>query len=151
MLEAFLNLPYEVLIPDALFEEELVRFTPAQKDLLSQGGLKVVELPPESVLRARAIVSDYPQLSIHDAFAYALAESCEDCMLLTGDRGLRALAESNRLGVHGTLWVIDQIHSVGLAPTNVLLAVLRDFTHDPSVRLPRRELAARIRRYKKAE
>ncbi|MYB53904.1 MAG: hypothetical protein F4X77_17155 [Acidobacteriia bacterium] len=72
-------------------------------------------------------------------------------MLLTGDSGLRALAESYRLEVHGTLWVIDQIHNVGLAPTNVLLAVLRDFTHDPSVRLPRRELAARIRRYKKAE
>lgn len=29
LLEAFLDLPYEVLIPDALFEEELVRFTPA--------------------------------------------------------------------------------------------------------------------------
>ncbi|MYC64765.1 MAG: hypothetical protein F4X12_00335 [Acidobacteriia bacterium] len=151
LLEAFLDLPYEVLIPDALFEEELVRFTPAQKDLLLQGGLKVVEVPAESVLRARAIVGDYPQLSIHDAFAFALADSCEDRMLLTGDSGLRALAESYRLEVHGTLWVIDQIHNAGLAPTKVLLAVLRDFTDDPNVRLPRRELAARIRRYKKAE
>ncbi|MYB53905.1 MAG: hypothetical protein F4X77_17160 [Acidobacteriia bacterium] len=62
LLEAFLDLPYEVLIPDALFEEELVRLTPAQKGLLLQGGLKVVELPAESVLRARAIVGDYPQL-----------------------------------------------------------------------------------------
>lgn len=32
LLEAFLELPYQALIPDALFEEELVRFTPAQKD-----------------------------------------------------------------------------------------------------------------------
>ena len=151
LLEAFLELPYEVLIPDALFEEELVPFTPAQKDLLLQGGLKVVELPAKSVIRARAVASEHPQLSIHDAFAFALAESCEDCMLLTGDGGLRALAERNRLEVHGTLWVIDQIHNLGLAPTRVLLAVLRDFTHDPSVRLPRREVAARIRRYKKAE
>lgn len=151
LLEAFLDLPYEVLIPDALFEEELVRFTPAQKELLLRGGLKVVELPATSVLRARAVVGEYPQLSIHDAFAFALAESCEDCMLLTGDRGLRALAEINRLEVHGILWVIDQIHNMGLAPTEVLVAVLHDFAHDPSIRLPRRELAARIRRYKEAE
>ena len=39
LLEAFLELPYEVLIPDLLFEEELVRFTPAQKDLLLREGL----------------------------------------------------------------------------------------------------------------
>ena len=151
LLEAFLDLPYEVLIPDALFEEELVRFTPAQKDLLLRGGLKVVELPAESVLRARAIVSEYPQLSIHDAFAFALAESCKDCMLLTGDGGLRTIAEINRMEVHGILWVIDQIHNMGLAPAEVLLAVLHDFAHDPSVRLPNRELATRIRRYKKEE
>ena len=40
LLEAFLDLPFEVLIPDVLFEEELVRFTPAQKDLLLRGGSK---------------------------------------------------------------------------------------------------------------
>ena len=151
LLEAFLGLPYEVLIPDALFEEELVRFTPAQKDLLLRGGLKIVDLPAESVLRAREIANGNPQLSIHDAFAFALAESCENCVLLTGDGGLRALAESNRLEVHGTLWVIDQIHNLGLATTEVLLAVLHGFAHDPTFRLPRRELAAQIRRYKKAE
>ena len=151
LIKAFLDLPYEVLIPDALFEEELVRFTPAQKDLLIRGGLRVVELPAERVLRARGIVSEHPQLSIHDAFAFALAETCEDCMLLTGDGGLRALAEANRMEVHGILWVIDRIHNMGLVPTEVLLAVLHDFALDPSVRLPRHELAERIRRYKKSE
>ena len=72
-------------------------------------------------------------------------------MLLTGDGGLRALAEINCLEVHWILWVIDQIHNIGLAPTEILLAVLHDFAHDPSVRLPHRELAAQIRRYEKAE
>ena len=151
MLEAFLGLPYEVLIPDALFEEELVRFTPTQKDLLVRGGLKVVELRAQEVLRARAIVSEHPRLSIHDAFALALVESCEACTLLTGDRGLRALAEGNSLDVHGILWVVDEIHNNGLATTNVLLGVLHAFADDPHVRLPRRELAVQIRRYEKAE
>ena len=52
LLEAFLGLPYEILIPNTLFEEELVRFTQEQKDLLIQGGLQVMDLPGESVLRA---------------------------------------------------------------------------------------------------
>lgn len=150
LLGAFLGLPYEILIPDALFEEELLRFAPAEKDLLLREGLKVVELPAASVLRARAMISEYPQLTIHDCFAFALAESCEDCLLLTGDRRLRALAESNRLEVHGTLWVIDQIHEMDLASPEVLVAVLNEFAQDPSVRLPSGELATRIRRYEQA-
>lgn len=150
LLGAFVRLPYDILIPDALFEEELLRFTPAEKDLLLREGLKVVELPAESVLRARAIASEYPQLTIHDSFAFALAESCKDCLLLTGDRRLRELAESNRLEVHGTLWVIDQIHDRDLATPEVLVTILNDFAHDPSIRLPSGELAARIRRYQQA-
>ena len=31
MLESFLRLPYEFLIPNTLFEEELLKFTPTQK------------------------------------------------------------------------------------------------------------------------
>lgn len=64
---------------------------------------------------------------------------------------MRALAETNRMEVHGIIWVIDQIQNMGLAPTEVLLAVLHDSAQDPSVRLPRRELTARIKRYKKAQ
>lgn len=73
LLETFMALPFETLIPDALFKEELVRFTASQKELLLRGGLRAVELSPECVLRARVIVSDHLQLSIHDGFAFALA------------------------------------------------------------------------------
>ena len=149
LLEAFLGLPYEILIPNTLFEEELVRFTQEQKDLLIQGGLQVMDLPGESVLRALALAGELPHLSIHDSFAYALAESYKDCILLTGDGGLRALAIDNGMEVHGVLWVIDEIHAHGLASTEDLLTVLRVFAEDASVRLPRRELAAQVRRYSK--
>ena len=147
LLEAFLDLPYEILIPNTLFEEELVRFTPAQKDLLVQGGLQVMDLPGERVLRAQAIARDLPHLSVHDGFAFALAESCEDGILLTGDGGLRTLAVNSGMDVHGVLWVIDEIHTHGLASAEDLLAVLRAFADDASVRVPTRDLAAQIRRY----
>jgi hypothetical protein len=41
LLDALLGLPCEFLIPDTLFEGELLKFTPAQKKSLIRGGLKV--------------------------------------------------------------------------------------------------------------
>src|SRR5262245_10735174 len=104
LLETFLELPYEILIPNTLFEEELLKFTDEQKLALVQGGLKVVDLPGESVLRAQEVLREIRQLSIHDGFAFALAESCPGCILLTSDGGLRQLAMRHKMEVHGLLW-----------------------------------------------
>src|SRR5271157_3965705 len=101
LLDAFLQLPYEILIPNTLFEEELLKFTETQKRAMLRGGLKVVDLPGERVLRAQEIVRAAPQLSAHDGFAFALAESHPGCILLTGDRYLRTLAASSKIRVHG--------------------------------------------------
>ena len=147
LLETLLKLPYEFLIPNTLFEEELLKFTAAQKEALVRGGLRVVDLPGERVLRAQAIVRRFPQLSVHDAFAFALAESHRDCILLSGDDALRTLATKHEIEVHGVLWVIDEVHRCLLAGAGTLANALKLFSADPTVRLPRRELAAYIKRY----
>jgi predicted nucleic acid-binding protein len=147
MLDLLLRLPYEFLIPNTLFEEELLKFTPAQKKALIRGGLKVVDLPGERVLRAQAIVRELPRLSVHDGFAFALAESQPDCILLSGDERLRNLAEKHAMEVHGVLWVLDQLHANRLTQTAAILTVLRAFLDDATVRLPRREVTVYIRRY----
>jgi len=147
MLDLLLRLPYEFLIPNTLFEEELLKFTAAQKKALIRGGLKVVDLPGERVLRAQAIVRELPQLSVHDGFAFALAESHPECILLSGDEGLRTLAAKHAVEVHGVLWVLDQLHANDLTPAATILIVLRTFLADATVRLPRREVAAYIKRY----
>ena len=147
LLDAFLRLPYELLIPNTLFEEELLKFTAAQKNALIHGGLKVVDLPGESVLRARQVATELPHLSIHDGFAYALAESRPGCILLTGDGSLRALARRRKIEVHGVLWVIDELHVHALSSTETLLKALQLMAKDPTVRLPQRELDDSIKRY----
>lgn len=147
LLEVFLRLPYEWLIPDTLFAEELLKFSAAQKRTLLRGGLKVVELPGKGVERAREIVREFPHLSIHDGFAFALAQSYPGCILLTGDGGLRALANKQDMEVHGVLWVIDEIHRHAICTTETLLHALQLLAHDPTVRLPQRELAASIKHY----
>jgi hypothetical protein len=44
LLGVFLSLPYEILIPNTLFEDELLSFTAGEKRMLLQGGLQVVDL-----------------------------------------------------------------------------------------------------------
>jgi len=97
LLDILLGLPYEFLIPNTLFEEELLKFTAAQKRALIRGGLKSIDLSAKSVLRAQQVVQTLPQLSVHDGFAYALAEEHPGCILLTGDGTLRTLAGQNVL------------------------------------------------------
>lgn len=147
LLDVLLKLPYEILIPDILFEDELLKFTAQQKRTLLRGGMKVIDLPGESVLRVQEVMRITPRLSVHDGFAFALAENYPGCVLLTGDGGLRSLAIEHGMNVHGVLWVIDEVYSNGLARACDLLAVLHGFANDQTVRLPRRELAAYIRRY----
>jgi predicted nucleic acid-binding protein len=147
MLDLLLRLPYEFLIPNTLFEEELLKFTTTQKKALIRGGLKVVDLPGEKVLRAQAIVRELPQLSVHDGFAFALAESHRDCILLSGDECLRDLAAKHKMDVHGVLWVLDELHANRLTPTRTIQTVLRAFMEDATVRLPRREVSAYVKRY----
>ena len=147
LLNLLLRLPYEFLIPNTLFEEELLKFTVAEKRALIRGGLKVMDLPGKTVLRAQEVVRKFPQLSVHDGFAFALAESYPDCILLTGDNALRTLANRHSIQVHGVLWVLDEIYSNRLTTVATLLSALRVFSADPTVRLPSREVAAATKRY----
>jgi predicted nucleic acid-binding protein len=147
MLEQLLRLPFEFLIPNTLFEEELLKFTPAQKKSLLRGGLKVIDLPGEQVLRAQEIIREVPQLSVHDGFAFALAEQHEGCILLSGDDAMRTLAARRSIEVHGVLWVLDQLHANNLSTAASIVTVLRAFQEDLTVRLPRREIAAYLKRY----
>ncbi len=149
LLDTFLCLPYEFLIPNTLFEEELLKFTAAQKKALVHSGLKVMDLPGERVLRAQEVLRKIPQLSVHDGFAFALAESHPGCILLTGDSKLRTLATKHAMEVHGVLWVLDEIFRNRLTSAATLLTALRVFSADPTVRLPQRDLRVYIKRYEK--
>jgi predicted nucleic acid-binding protein len=146
LLAGFLCLPFEILIPNTLFEDELLSFTSKEKKALLEAGLKVVDLPGAQVSRARDVIRVRPRLSIHDGFAFALAETHDGCILLTGDSELRSLAETSRIEVHGVLWVCDQLFEGKLSSAAQLHAALSQLAADPAVRLPKRELAGYIRR-----
>jgi len=146
LLDVFLRLPFEILIPNTLFEDELLKFTATEKKNLIRAGLKVVDIPGAGVMRAREVVMQNRHLSIHDGLAYVLAETHKGCILLTGDRRLRDLAMSNRINSHGVLWVIDELHKNGHSADGCHKALVA-FSNDPAVRLPARELALAIKKF----
>jgi len=147
LLDVFLRLPYEILIANTLFEEERLKFTEAQKRALIRGGLKVIDLPGERVLRAQQVIRSAPRLSVNDGFAFALAESYPGSVLLTGDGCLRDLAVTHKIEVHGFLWILDEIHQHKLSATDVLCTALRLLADDPAVQLPKSDLTALIKRF----
>jgi predicted nucleic acid-binding protein len=148
LLEAFLGLPYEVIIPDTLFEDELLKFSKAEKKILLKGGLKVVEIPGDGVRRASELRSDFPRLSIHDCFAFALAEQNPGCILLTADGDLRSVAGQHNIEVHGILWALDEMYQATTVTAERIIQALELFETSPAIfRLPRREVRAFMKRY----
>jgi predicted nucleic acid-binding protein len=105
LLQDVFQLPFEFAVPDLLFRRELQGPLGAQLTAL---GLRVEELTPDEVTRATSVRRANLALSVPDAFAFSLA-TVRGWMLLTGDGGLRQLAGSTGLSVHGVLWLLDQI------------------------------------------
>ena len=146
LLEAFLALPSEILIPNTLFAEGLSEFTLGQKKALVRSGLKVTDIPGNGVLRAREVILANPRLSIHDSFAYVLAEAHKGCTLLTGDNRLRTLALTSKMAAQGLLWAVDLIHQNGHS-AQACHKGLVELSNDGVGRLAPRELAGAIKRF----
>jgi hypothetical protein len=147
LLDALLRLPHEIFIPNTLFHDSLPKLPAARKEALVRDGLKVVDIPASGVLRAQDVIKRAPRLSVHDAFAFALAEGYPGCVLVTGNGHLGAVATQHAIEVQDLLWIVDEIHAKALHTSADIAAALRVLAADESVRLPRRELRAAIKKY----
>jgi len=104
LLDAFFSLPWQILIPDILYYEELE----AQHHYLMEKGLRLGELTPETMLYAFDLIQRVRGPSRNDCFALALAKQ-QNCPLLTGDLALRKAAMAERVSVMGSVWVVEQL------------------------------------------
>ncbi len=146
LLEAFLAMRPEILAPNTLLADGLLKFTPAQKKDMISAGMKAIDLPGSSVLRAREILLANPQLSVHEGLAYVLAEQHNGSVVLTGNDGFRAFVNSNTMTAQGVLWVVDEIHKNGHAAQECHRGLVA-LTNDLEVRVSRRDLAAAVKRF----
>ena len=146
LLDAVFGLPFQVAVPDLLYEREVRHW--GGPDLASKG-LKVLALAPEGVALAQEYRRREPKLSLPDAFALALAKSGSH-VLLAGDASLRALAETEAVECHGVLWVLDALEEHSLVNSSNLDDSLTRISQHPRCRLPRHEVQKRVERYRRS-
>lgn len=146
LLEALAALPYEFVIPDVIFESELLRIAPYTLDDLRALGFQVGTLSGPQLDRAIEANRAHHALSVRDCFALVLAEDTDGCILLTGDGKLRACAEERMIETHGVIWACDQMEEHVTIGAQVLYIALCTLERDPLVRLPSTELRSRMRR-----
>ena len=68
----------------------------------------VLSVSADGVARVEVLSQNYGRPGRNDLFALALAEA-ESCPLLTGDSALKAAAESEKVEVKGTIWLISEM------------------------------------------
>ena len=133
LLHETFELPYRFVVPDLLYEREL---RDHGGDELTALGLVVAEVTSGEVVYARDCRRDRPALSLPDVFALAVAATRRGT-LITGDRRLRTLAREKGVPCHGLLWLLDEMHRIGV-PAELLHEGLQAIPEHPRCRLPAR-------------
>jgi predicted nucleic acid-binding protein len=140
LASALFQLRHEIVVPDALFSQEL---STRHAHLIGLG-LKTQSLTGEQVAAAYKLREQYRGTGVFDLFALVLAKSlC--CPLVTGDRRLRAAATAEGLQLMGTLTLVEHLFIEGLID---LPGVEQAYEKMRSAgrRLPAKEVAAQIAR-----
>ena len=144
LLEVVFSLPHEFAVPDVLYDREMQG---EWGEHLVRLGIRVVEVSAEGVGKALRYRQQRSALSVPDSFALALAKERE-WLLLTGDAHLRELATGENVQCHGVLWLMDIMEETGIPGIQLLHDGLAALGAHPRCRLPRREIAIRLERYR---
>ena len=140
LVEPTFRLPFEFTVPDLLHERELREH--GGPDFVRLG-LRVEELDDNGVSLALGYLRRRRSLSLPDSFALALAKTSV-WSLLSGDRGLRELAEEEDVRCHGVPWLLDQMFERGVTGQEELYVGLGKIAAHPRCRLPKGEIRKRL-------
>lgn len=142
IIQDALRLPFQFVAPDVVVEE-LKRPEGRSLTLL---GLREEELTGDEVRLVVQLANKYPAPSRADLFSLALAKAREK-VLLTGDKRLRKAAVREKVPVHGTLWILDEIVGRGIITPLEGARALEKMLKKGS-RLPSDECERRIKKWK---
>lgn len=140
LIESTLALPYEFVIPDVIFADELIDLRHYKKEQLLELGFKIGSLKGEEVETAFEYGVRYKPLTANDCFALVLSETISEAILLTGDGDLRKAAQRHKVETHGIIWLCEQMRACQTVDEKILLVALESLRDDPRCRIPRREL-----------
>ncbi len=143
LLQSYSHLNYRLLLPDVVENELLTLDNMNIREL----GFEVVELGPPEIKKVKELRDSHQYLSVADTFALVVAETFTGSILLTGDGGLRRVAQARGIRVHGVLWLLDELYTAKLLDAAAIVDALNVFDEDITVRLPRKVLDTYLQRY----
>jgi len=103
----------------------LAEWKTVDTDALVRSGLVVVTLSDAEILELFRISPDHKKIKPVDLSLFIHATHHKGCIVLTGDKRLRALCEGAGIPVHGVLWILDLIHDSRLLSHHDLVAALQ--------------------------
>lgn len=137
------QLRHDIVVPDALFEQELsVRHT-----RLIELGLRRQTLTGEQVAEAYQMQTKYRGTGVFDLLALVLAKSL-NCALVTGDRKLREAATAEGLQLMGTLTLIEHLYVQGILDLRAVESAYQRM-QIAGRRIPAKEVAAQLARLRR--
>lgn len=144
LLAVALSGPDTLAAPDFLYNAEIRDNVGPE---LLRLGLQIIELDSAEMTVAQHVFNAQKAMSLADCAAYICSRRPEH-ELLTNDRPLRTYAEANGVRCHGVLWLLDRLHDAGRTPPEMLHEGLSRIAAHPRCRLPRHEIAIRLRRWR---
>ncbi|MDP8233322.1 MAG: hypothetical protein P9M06_00760 [Candidatus Saelkia tenebricola] len=146
LLYIFFNLNFDVCITDFVLNEIK---EPSQKEIIDNfiiaGKLELLETPKDEISKLTEIRDNFPGLTIADCSIIYHAKK-NKAFILTGDSALKNYAESNKLEVHGILWVLDELIREGRITKKIANSKLTQLMEINS-RLPKKECEKRLKNW----
>ena len=146
LLLPLFELPYTIVMPQSLLDDELIRLTGDERREMIDRGLRARHLGPAGLVQAERYFDRYPALAWNDCLALRMAEEIDAAILLTGDRLLRRVATEKAIDVHGVIWALDEMDQFAVVEAVRLAAAIQAFVDDPLVFLPDGALRQRLQR-----
>lgn len=140
LLDHLFSLPYTPATPRSIISKQQ---RPPGYSVVKMG-LIPLDLSETQICETSSFRKQYPRLAIDDIHAFILAHDLS-VPLLTGDSGLRRLAQSTGLSVYGTLWVLDTLVQQNTISRQQAATSLNLMTQN-SRRLPASEVMVRLNR-----
>jgi predicted nucleic acid-binding protein len=125
------------IVLDELYDEQIALIQP---HILS-GKFTIIEISEEELVEIQLMSLENTKLSEQDWSAYYYAQK-KTAILLTGDKRLRTIAESDGLTVCGIFWVLDQLVDTGILTKSDACNFLNDLLTN-NKRLPKGEFEKR--------
>lgn len=142
LLDKVFLLPYDIAVPDILYNEELKDMDGA---ILESNGIKILEMTQDEILETAMRSQQTNRVSFNDLTTLVVAKK-RGYILVTGDGNLRKIAQKEKLILKGTIWIIDEMvsnavisHKEAAYACQKLIEIQR--------RLPQDELLKRIEKW----